>query len=62
VTSYVLAAGTQPGLSNLVVFDTGSTAQSLGAPAPPGVYYLRAAARNACGIGGASNEVVVVVP
>jgi hypothetical protein len=62
VTSYVLAAGTQPGLSNLAMFDTGSTAQGLGAPAPPGVYYLRAAARNACGIGGASNEVIVAVP
>lgn len=62
VSSYVLAAGTAPGLSNITVFDTGSTARSLGAVAPSGVYYLRAAARNACGTGPQSNEVAVVVP
>lgn len=62
VTSYVLGAGTAPGLSNITVFDTGSTARSLGAVAPSGVYFLRAAARNACGVGPQSNEVAVVVP
>lgn len=62
VLSYVLAAGTAPGLSNITVFDTGSAARSLGAVAPSGVYFLRAAARNACGIGPQSNEVTVVVP
>jgi hypothetical protein len=61
-TSYVLAAGTASGLSNIVVFDTGSPALSLPTPAPSGVYYLRAAARNACGIGGWSNEVIAAVP
>jgi hypothetical protein len=62
VTSYVLFAGTQSGLSNITVFDTGSTALGLGAAAPSGVYYLRGAARNACGVGGVSNEVIVAVP
>lgn len=62
VLSYVLAAGTASGLSNITVFDTGSSARSLGAVAPSGVYFLRAAARNACGVGAPSNEVRVVVP
>ncbi|MGE0816894.1 MAG: hypothetical protein AB7O28_17365 [Vicinamibacterales bacterium] len=61
-TSYVLSAGTAPGLSNITVYDTGSTATALGAPAPSGTYYLRAAARNACGTSAASNEVKLVVP
>jgi hypothetical protein len=62
VSSYVLAAGTQSGLADIAVFDTGSTVLGLGTPAPAGVYYLRAAARNACGTGGPSNEVIVAVP
>ncbi|MEZ5290332.1 MAG: matrixin family metalloprotease [Vicinamibacterales bacterium] len=61
-TSYVLSAGTAPGLSNITVYDTGSTATALGAPAPPGTYYIRAASKNACGTSGPSNEVVLVVP
>jgi hypothetical protein len=44
------------------VFDMGSPALGFATPAPAGVYYLRAAARNACGIGASSNEVVVAVP
>lgn len=62
VTSYVLSAGSASGLADITVFDTGNTARSLGAVAPPGVYFLRAAARNACGVGEASNEVRVDVP
>jgi hypothetical protein len=60
--SYVIAAGTSSGLSNIVVFDTGSPAPGFGTAAPPGVYFVRVAARNACGIGVPSNEVIVSVP
>ena len=55
-TSYVVEAGSAPGLSNITVFDTGSAATSLSAFAPNGVYYVRIRARNACGTSGASNE------
>ena len=60
-TGYVLAAGTAPGLANLVTFDTGSTATAWGGTAPPGLYYVRVAARSACGVGAFSNDVAVTV-
>jgi hypothetical protein len=57
-TSYVLEAGTSPGSSNLVAFDVGLTTQ-FAVTAPPGVYYVRVRARNACGSSAPSNEVTV---
>ena len=60
-TSYILEAGSATGLANLAVFDTGSSATSFATPAPQGTYYVRVRARNACGIGAASNEAVVAV-
>lgn len=62
VVGYVVAAGSAPGLSNVIVFDTGTAATGVAAVAPSGTYFVRAAARNACGIGAVSNEVVVAVP
>lgn len=62
IAGYVMAAGSAPGLSNLVVFDTGSAATSLTTAAPSGTYFVRTAARNACGVGAVSNEVMVSVP
>jgi hypothetical protein len=59
-TSYVLEAGTTPGSSNIGTFDVGLTTQ-FAATAPPGVYYVRVRARNACGPGASSNEVTVSV-
>jgi hypothetical protein len=60
--SYTLVVGSAPGLSNILVFPTGSPATVLGAVAPPGVYYARVLAQNPCGSSGASNEIVVTVP
>lgn len=60
--SSVVEAGSSPGQSNVIVFDTGSVNPTLTAAAPNGVYYVRVRARNACGLGPASNEVVVSVP
>jgi predicted phage tail protein len=59
-TSYELEAGTASGASNLGTFPAGLTTQFATA-APPGVYYVRVRARNACGVGPASNEVTVVI-
>ena len=55
--SYVLLAGSGPGLSDLAVLGTGSTGTSFAASAPGGRYFVRVAASNACGVGPASNEV-----
>jgi quercetin dioxygenase-like cupin family protein len=60
-TSYVVRAGSASGQANYVEYDTGSTATSLTASAPPGTYYVRVHARNACGLSGASNEFVLVL-
>ena len=56
--SYVVEAGSQPGLSNLGTFNVGS-ATSLSTSAPAGTYYVRVRAANAAGIGPASNEIIV---
>jgi predicted phage tail protein len=57
VTSYVLMAGSVPGVTDLANFSTGTAATSFAASAPSGLYHVRVAAANACGIGLASNEV-----
>jgi hypothetical protein len=59
-TSYILEAGTSAGASNLVSIDLGSTTQ-LVTPAPNGTFFVRMRARNACGVGPASNEVTLIV-
>jgi len=56
-TSYVVRAGTAPGLANLADVDTGSLATSLAASAPNGTYFVRVHARNAYGLSPMSNEV-----
>lgn len=58
-TSYVLEAGSSRGLANLANFDTGNTMTSFTAlGVPPGDYYVRVRAKNACAVSSVSNEVV----
>ena len=57
---YVIEVGSGPGMSNLLVTPVGS-ATTLSAIAPPGRYYARIRSRNACGLGAASNEIVVTI-
>jgi hypothetical protein len=60
--SYVIEAGTAPGLTNLAVFDTGVLDTQFLAPVPSGTYYVRIRGKNANGLSGATNEVMIVVP
>jgi hypothetical protein len=57
---YVLEVGSAPGLANLLVASMGA-GTSISAVGPPGRYYGRIRARNRCGAGPASNEIVVVI-
>ncbi len=54
--SYVLVAGSAPGLSNVAVIDLGSPATSVSGLVPDGTYFVRMAARGSCGVGPLSNE------
>jgi hypothetical protein len=62
LVEYVVQAGAAPGASNLANFSTGTSATSLIASAPPGTYFVRIRARNACGTSEASNEIVITIP
>ncbi|MCC7124277.1 MAG: fibronectin type III domain-containing protein [Acidobacteria bacterium] len=59
-SSYVLEAGSAPGLSNIATLPV--TGTSFVVNAPPGTYYVRLRPINACGSGFASNEVQLTVP
>ena len=58
-TGHVFEAGWLPGQANLVNMTLNGT--SLGAQAPPGVYFVRARGQNACGTGAASPDAMVAV-
>jgi hypothetical protein len=61
-TWYVIEAGSAPGLTNLAMFSTGSTAPGYAASGiAAGTYYLRVRAENSAGASGTSNEIQVVV-
>jgi hypothetical protein len=62
VSSYVIEAGSAPGLANLANFSTGNAATSFSAGGiGNGTYYVRLRAQNAAGISAASNESALVV-
>jgi hypothetical protein len=54
--SYVVSAGSAAGQSNIAMVNAGN-ATSFVTGAPNGLYFVRVAAGNACGLGPASNEV-----
>jgi ASPIC/UnbV protein/VCBS repeat protein/fibronectin type III domain protein len=58
-TVYQFEAGSAPGLADLATFET--VQSTLSSAPPPGRYYTRVRARNACGMSGPSNEIVVQV-
>lgn len=57
-SSYVLEAGSAPGLSNLAVVNVGNVT-AFRAAVPAGVYYVRVRAANSRGLGAPSNEVII---
>jgi hypothetical protein len=59
-TEYQLEAGSAPGLANIASFILGNS-PSFSVTAPVGNYYVRARARNGCGTGAPSNEILVAV-
>lgn len=59
--TYLLEAGSATGLANLFNGGVGGLT-TLSVQSPPGTYFVRARAQNACGVSAASTERVIVVP
>ena len=62
MTSYLVEAGSSPGLADLAMLSTGSASTVFNALAPTGTYYVRVRGVNGGGASAASAEIVVVVP
>ncbi len=58
-SSHQFEAGSLPGQANLLSMVLSGT--SMGAQAPPGLYFVRARARNACGTSAASPDALIAV-
>jgi hypothetical protein len=62
-TSYIIEAGSASGLSNLAVYNTGTSSLTASfSGVPKGTYYVRIRAANAIGASVVSNERTIVVP
>jgi hypothetical protein len=61
IRRYVLGVGTYPQSLNIGTINTPGTVTAFTTPAAPGVYFVRVAAVNGCGVGAPSNEIAVVV-
>jgi hypothetical protein len=61
-TTYVVEAGSQPGLNDQGTYVVPATQTNFGRKTPVGSFYVRVFARNACGTSPASNEVQFTVP
>ena len=62
VTSYIIEAGSFPGLTNLAIFDTGSpTTSVIVLNVPARNYFVRVRARIGADVGDASNEISLTV-
>ena len=61
-TTYVIEAGSRPGLNDQGTYVVPATQTAFGRPTPPGTFFVRVYARNACGTSPASNEVTFSVP
>ena len=61
-SSYTLVVGSADRRQRCARHVDRHAATSIGAAAPPGTYFARILAQNACGMSGPSNEIVVVVP
>jgi hypothetical protein len=59
--SYVVEAGSAPGLANLYVGSAPAAPTTASANAPAGTYYIRVRAKNQGGVSGPSNEATAVV-
>jgi hypothetical protein len=58
---YIIEAGSAAGLADLFSGPTGSTVPVVVVEAPPGNFFVRVRAQNACGLSGPSNERLIVV-
>jgi len=61
ITSIAVEAGFTPGASNAALVVLDPSARTFSTNAPPGSYFVRVRASNACGSSAPSNEVVVAV-
>jgi hypothetical protein len=61
-TSYIIEAGSGPGLANLARLNTGSPASSFTVPnVPAGTYWVRVRGTNAAGTGAPSQDIAIVM-
>jgi predicted phage tail protein len=60
-TTFVIEAGSAPGLANLANFPTGSATSFSANGVGAGTYYVRVRAQNEGGVSGASNEAILIV-